>query len=124
MTAGPTQFDWTFAANATTPAQQVLHLGNAGSDTTTQFAVSVNVPWLTVTPANGTLPGDITLTADPTNVTNGNYESGTVTVVLPASGNTPEQTLVIPVSLSKGFDPTNPKRQTPQFRIFAPVTIR
>jgi hypothetical protein len=124
MTAGPTQFDWAFPADATTPAQQVLHLGNAGSDTTAQFAVSVNVPWLAVTPGNGTLPGDITLTADPTNVSNGNYESGTVTVLLPAASGTPEQTINIPVSLSKGFNPSNPKGQTPQFKIFAPVTVR
>ena len=124
MTAGPTQFDWQFAADATTPEQQVLHLGNAGSDTTAQWSASVNVPWLTVTPASGTLPADITLTADPSSVTNGNYEKGTLTLVLPPAGDVLTQTISIPVSLSKGFNFANPKGNTPQFKIYTPITAR
>jgi hypothetical protein len=124
MTAGPTQFDWSFAADATTPEQQVLHLGNAGSDTTVQWSVSVDVPWLTVTPASGALPADLTLTADPSSVTNGNYEKGIVTLVLPPAGNVLTQTLSIPVSLAKGFNYANPKGNIPQFKVFAPITAR
>ncbi len=124
MTAGPTQLDWTFAADATTPAPQVLHLGNAGSDTSAQWVASNNAPWLSVSPASGTLPGDITLTADPSGVPNGSSLTGTVTIVLPASGNAPEQTINIPVSLSKGFNPANPKGQSAQFKVFTPITLR
>lgn len=124
MTAGPTQFDWQFAAGATTPEQQVLHIGNAGSDTTAQWTVSNNAPWLTVTPGTGTLPADITLTADPSSVPNGSYLTGMVTIVLPASGSAPEQTINIPVSLAKGFNPANPKGATVQFKIFTPITVR
>lgn len=124
MTAGPTQFDWQFAAGATTPEQQVLHIGNAGSDTSAQWVVSNNAPWLTVTPGTGTLPTDITLTADPSSVANGSYLSGMVTVVLPASGNVPTQTIDIPVSLAKGFNPANPKGATTQFKVSVPIVVR
>ncbi len=124
MTAGPTQFDWQFAAGAAATEQQVLHLGNAGSDTSAQWLVSNNAPWLTVTPGSGTLPADVTLTADPTNVPNGSYLTGMVTLALPPTGNAMTQTINIPVSLSKGFDFLNPKQQSPQFKVFMPITLR
>jgi uncharacterized protein (TIGR03437 family) len=49
---------------------------------TTQVATSTGGQWLTVTPANGSIPQNLTITATPTNLTPGSY-TGTVTVSSP-----------------------------------------
>ena len=79
LTAGPTQFDWQFAAGATTAQPQVLHISNAG-DGTLNWTATTDAPWLTLSAANGTGDADLTLTADPTSVPDGSYLGGTVTL--------------------------------------------
>lgn len=112
LTAGPTQFDWQFAADATTPQAQMLHVGNAGSGSA-NWTASTDAAWLTVTPSADVAPQDVTLTADPASIANGSYVTGTLTLTLPATGEEVTQTLSIPVSLSKDFDYGDPRPAPP-----------
>jgi hypothetical protein len=108
LSAGPTQFDWQFDAGATAAQSQILHVGNAGSGAAS-WTASTDAAWLTIAPTSGTTPGDVTLTVDPTKLTDGSYLSAMLTLTLSAGTGTTAQVLHIPVSASKGFSFINPR---------------
>jgi len=65
-------------------------------------------------------PSSLTLYADPTGLTPGLTYAALVTIVKPASGDSPEQSVNIPVSLSIG-DVWN---VNPAQKIYLPIIIR
>ncbi len=85
---------------STQPATLTLNLappaGKVGALDNTSFTTSTDKPYLTVTPASGTIPPGgtkLTVTADPTNLPPG-ANTGTVTVITSAT------TVTVPVSIS------------------------
>lgn len=102
LTAAPAQFSFSFAAGATAPAAQVVAIGNAGSGDL-NWTASVDAPWLSLSASSGAAPASVTLTADPASIPDGSALSATLTLVAPAQGGQPAQTLTIPVNLGKGL---------------------
>ena len=123
LIAGPTSFNFSFAKAATQVTTDTLYVGNAG-DGNVAWSLSVDVPWLTASPITGTNQTNVVLTSDPTGVADGSSLSGTLTLLVPASGSELTQTLKIPVSISKGFDFQNPTGFTPKFDSYLPLVIR
>ena len=123
LTAGPLQFDWNFAVNATTTISDVLHISNAGEGTL-NWTASADVSWLALSATSGTDAADVTLTADPSSLTNGSSVSGTLMLTSPAVGDVPTQTMQIHVSLSKGFDPLNPANFQQPIHVWLPLLSR
>jgi hypothetical protein len=124
LTAGPTQFGWQFAPDATTPEAQTLDIGNAGSGDL-NWTASTDAPWLSLSAANGTAPSSITLTANPSGVSNSSALQGTLTLVAPATSSNPTQTLTIPVGLSKGVNAyRGPLNDGPKWFRHLPIVVR
>lgn len=83
------------AGAAQGPAQQTLALAlNAGTANFTAAASSTG-NWLSLTPANGALPGNVTVSAAPGTLSPGSYQ-GAITVTVAGASNSP---LVVPVAL-------------------------
>lgn len=104
LTAGPTQFGWTFATDATTPQAFALNIGNAGSGDI-NWSISKDVSWLATDVVTGTNATNVMLTVDPAGLENGSSDMGTLTITVDGL---PEQTMDITVSYSKGFIFYNP----------------
>ena len=62
------------------------------------YTVTTTTPWLTVSPASGTAPGSVTVTASPSSLSTGNY-TGSVTVTSSVAG-------AAPVTISVAFSVT------------------
>jgi hypothetical protein len=75
------------------PAPQALNISAGGASTT--WAATSNQSWLTVAASSTLTPGTLTVTANPTGLTEGTY-SASVTLYVPGATNSP---LVIPVTL-------------------------
>jgi hypothetical protein len=124
LTVGPTQVGWQVNAGETLQQSAPLTIGNAGSGSL-DWTASEASPWLSLSINGGTVPdgGDpssLTLYADPTGLTPGLTYAALVTIVKPASGDSPEQNVNIPVSLSIG-DVWN---VNPAQKIYLPIMIR
>lgn len=117
LTAGPTQFGWSFAANATLPQSAIVHIANAGSGAL-NWTASKNVAWLTLSAASGSAPANLTLTANPSGVSNGSTLTGQVVI-----GDGGTQSVTIKVSLSKGVVVANPTGYTPKY-LYLPFVAR
>jgi len=91
--ATPTSLSFTAKQGSANPATQTLSLSNSGGGTLS-WSASDNAPWLTLSPASGSGPGAVTLTATTGTLTTSNY-SGTVT--LSATGAIP---VTIPVTFT------------------------
>ena len=92
LTASPTALNFNLPnTGANTSAQQSLSVTASGSSV--GFSATATAPWLTVSPGSASTPGTVTVTANATGLTAGNY---TGSVVL-APGGTP---VVVPVTLA------------------------
>jgi len=74
------------------PASQVLNISAGGASTT--WVATSNQPWLTVVASSTLTPGTLTVTANPTGLSEGTY-TATITLYAPGATNSP---LVIPVT--------------------------
>ncbi len=92
LTAGPTQFGWTFPAGATTIQTATLSIGNAGGGTV-NWAASSTAAWLTLSASSGTAPSSIVVTAHASGIPAGSdfmanirvSASGQPTITIPAT---------------------------------------
>jgi Domain of unknown function (DUF4082)/Viral BACON domain/Bacterial Ig domain/Putative binding domain, N-terminal len=92
--AAPSPSSLLFAAvPGAAPTSQVLNI-SAGGASTTWAVVTSNQSWLTSVASSTLTPGTLTVTANPTGLTEGTY-TGTVTIYAPGATNSP---LVIPVT--------------------------
>lgn len=121
LSAGPTQFAWSFASNTAPSQNGTLKLDNAGGGTLT-WKASTDAPWLQLSATQGTVPFTMTLTANPAGLGNDTAHSGHVIFTAPASGGQPTQTLSIPVSLAVGGSASNPPFWAA--KIYLPIIAR
>lgn len=122
LTAGPTQFGWSFVTGATSPQTSTLTLGNAGAGTLNWTAAS-DAPWLTLGASSGTTPDNIVVTANPTGIPAGTGLSGHITVTAPPTGNQPTQTITIPAGIVVGSLFDQPISYVPKY-VYLPIVLR
>jgi hypothetical protein len=105
LTTGPDQVGWQVGAGSTQVQSAAISIGNAGSGTL-DWTASSSAPWLTLDASSGSVgtgdPSILTASADPSGLASDTIYSADITIYVPASGSTPEQKVVIPVSLSIG----------------------
>ena len=93
-----------FAATVgSNPANQIISLGNSGSGTL-NYTLSADAAWLTVAPASGQAPQNLSLSVDVTGLASGVY-TGTITIDAPSAVNNPVR---IPVYLTIGSGGPSP----------------
>jgi len=94
--ASPTSLTF-FGATGATPGTQSVTLSNQGTGQLSWTANS-NAAWLTISPTSGSTPAPTSVSADPTALSNGQYE-GAVTISAVGASNNP---LIVPVTLNVG----------------------
>jgi uncharacterized protein (TIGR03437 family) len=79
LAASPNSLSFTQAIGAPAPAATSIQI-SAANGPNTNFTVSSNSSWLTVSPTAGSTPGSISVSVTAANLTQGNY-SGQITIV-------------------------------------------
>jgi uncharacterized protein (TIGR03437 family) len=109
VTLNPTSLTFSTAVNApTAPQSQTIAVASGGTPiayTTSTSVTGGGANWLSVTPASGTTPGNLTVSIDQTKFTTANTYTGTVTVTAPGAANTPV-TLQVTVNVAAPPTPT------------------
>jgi hypothetical protein len=91
----PVSMSFTGQAGGANPASQTLNVSNTGAGVL-NFTAAANQPWLTVTPASGTAPAALTISANTAGLAAGTY-NGSVTISAATATNSP---LSVPVTLT------------------------
>lgn len=94
ITAQPSSFSLTYRPGGDPPLAQALHISSAQNLTFTT-SISPQEAWLSVD-SDGTTPGTLDVTVDPTGLTTGQY-TASILVSAPGAANSP---LVVPVTLN------------------------
>ncbi len=99
LTVGPDQVSFWVAEGTTALQTTTVAVNNVGEG---EFTVTVaeNVPWLSVSPAGGSTPLQLTLTADPAYLEPGQVLSAELVITGDAGSGT--QAVVVPVSFGMG----------------------
>jgi hypothetical protein len=122
---GPLQVSWQVNAGSTSQVMAEISIGNAGSGSL-DWTASENAPWLTLSATNGSIAAGedadtLTLTANPSGLEDGQSYSTLLTITKPAAGETPEQTVTLPVTISVGDVWMQP---TLDYELFLPIIIQ
>ncbi len=107
LSVGPQQIGWQVAVGTTQLQTAALSISNTGDGVLT-YTVGGNASWLSVTPASGTAPAVVALTADPTGLAGGTVRTTTLTITASGGAGQPDQIVTVPVRLvvgSAGNDP-------------------
>jgi hypothetical protein len=127
LTTGPDQVGWQVGAGSTQVQTAQISIGNAGSGTL-NWTASSSAAWLMLDTGSGSVgtgdPSIITASADPSGLANGTIYTANITIYMPASGSTPAQKAVIPVSLSVGNVRTTPPGHFTGRLLFLPMLKR
>ena len=129
LSAGPGQVGWQVPAGSTQVESSDISINNAGSGSL-DWTASKNADWLSLSTTSGSItadgdPATVALSADPTGLASGKTYSDQVTLTKPASGDDPEQKIIILVTLSVGdIWTTAPGTPSSGEMIFLPLVIR
>jgi Viral BACON domain len=103
LNATPLNLSFTYQSGGATPAAQTVNLSSSGG--ALSYSAAASAAWLTVTPASGNTPGNLSVAVNPTALATGTY-TGTITVTSTGASNSPQK---IAVTLGvTGTPPTNP----------------
>lgn len=104
LAVGPQSLGWSVASGTTQVQSATLSVANAGGGTL-GFGAASSAAWLSPTPNGGNAPNVLTVTADPTGMTDGTTLIAEIVLTVNAD---PSQVVHVPVSLSMGnvFDAT------------------
>ncbi len=91
----PTSLAFSGVQGGSNPATQALNITNSGGGTLS-WTASSNAAWLTLTPASGTAPSTVTVSASISGLSAGTY-NGTITITATGATNTPQ---TVPVTLT------------------------
>jgi hypothetical protein len=124
LTAGPGMVGWQVPTGATAQQYEQVKIANAGSGSLT-WTASEDASWLSLGKTGGTIAeGDeaasLVLIASPAGLASGRSYSTDLILTKPATSDSPEQTLTIPVTLSIGAV----RKETPNWSIFLPILRR
>jgi Viral BACON domain len=127
LTTGPDQVGWQVGEGSTQVQSAPISIGNAGSGTL-DWTASSSASWLTLDATSGSVdtgdPAILTASADPSGLAGGTIYSANITIYVPASGSTPAQKAVIPVSLSVGDVRATPPGHFSGNYLFMPLLQR
>jgi uncharacterized protein (TIGR03437 family) len=89
LTVSPTTLTFTHTLGGAAPAAQTISIGSSASTLNWSAAAATSTGnWLTVSPANGTTPGTVSVTANGAALSPGIY-NGTVTIASPSATGSP-----------------------------------
>ena len=100
LAVAPSSLAFSATAGAANPAAKTLSVTNTGGGSLS-FTASDDAPWLSVSPASGTAPRDLSVSVDTAGLAPGNH-SATVTVTSTGTQGSPKQ---IPVTLTVAAAP-------------------
>jgi hypothetical protein len=112
LQVAPAALSFQFANGETAAKSSPLNLDNSGTGTLAWSATS-NATWLTLSAADGAVPGSVMVTASPTGLAANMLHQATITLKGTSEGN-PDQVLLIPVEASIGNSFANPTGKTPE----------
>ena len=112
LQVAPAALSFQFANGETVAKSSPLNLDNSGTGTLAWSATS-DAGWLTLSAADGAVPGSVTVTASPTGLAANMLHQATITLTGTSAGN-PDQVLLIPVEASIGNSFANPTGKTPE----------
>ncbi len=126
LSVSPQQVGWQIDAGVTALQTYDIQINNSGGSSSMAWTASSDQPWLQLSAAGGTVDdvngqSVVTLTADPAGMLPGQSRLAHVTVTKPAGGGTPQQVLVIPVSLVMGDVMDSAPQAFTGFKIYMPV---
>jgi uncharacterized protein (TIGR03437 family) len=98
VTATPATLNFSYVIGTTAPAAQSVSLSASGAAAFTT-TVSQNTSWLSVSPASGTTPAALTVNANPTGLSAGNY-TGTIAINSPSSVSTPAASVTVNLTVT------------------------
>jgi len=102
----PTSLSFSAQQGGSNPAGQTLNISNTGGGTLSWSATD-NAAWLTLSPANGTGNGTLTLSASTAGLTAGNYSA-----IVTLSGNSGVTNKSVPVNFTVTAPPPPPPQPT------------
>ncbi|MBI3968333.1 MAG: hypothetical protein HY329_22065, partial [Chloroflexi bacterium] len=120
LSAGPTDINWHVAAGTTQLQTAMVQVTNPGTGALSYTATS-DQPWLTVTPASGTAPGQLTLAANPAGLPSPSVNTATVQLRAPGVEGAPEQMVNVRVRLTVGDVFSTPPGTSPSTAPPAPT---
>ncbi|NWG32621.1 MAG: hypothetical protein HXY29_14185 [Rhodocyclaceae bacterium] len=91
---GPSSLFFAFAVGGSNPAPQNISLSSSGAPL--NFTVSTSASWLSASPPNGTTPGNLSVSVNPSGLGIGTF-NGSVTITAAGAGNSP---VTVPVTLT------------------------
>jgi PKD repeat protein len=112
LSVTPASLSFSATAGGASPASKTLSVANSGGGTLS-FTAADDAPWLSVTPASGTAPRDLTVSADVSGLAAGTY-TGKVTVTSSGSSGSPKD---VPVTFT-----VDPAAATPTLAV-SPSTL-
>jgi len=86
IAAAPSNLSFTYQTGGATPAAQPVNLSSSSG--AISYTVASSAAWLTATPASGSTPGSLSVSANPSGLAAGTY-SGTITVTASGASNSP-----------------------------------
>jgi hypothetical protein len=92
LAVAPASLSFSATAGGSPPASRTVDVTNAGAGTLS-FTASDDAPWLTITPASGTAPQALTVTANQAGLAAGNH-SATITVTAAGASGSPKTVAV------------------------------
>jgi Viral BACON domain len=102
LSASPLSLSFTFQAGGTTPAAQTV---NVTGSSALSYTAATSAGWLSVTPASGNTPGNLSISVNPAGLAAGTY-SGAVAITAAGASNSPQK---VAVTLAvTGTPPANP----------------
>jgi uncharacterized protein (TIGR03437 family) len=95
----PATLNFTYNIGATAPTAQTVSLSSSGGNAAFTATVSQNTSWLSVSPASGSTPTQLTVNANPTGLGAGNY-TGTIAITSPSSASTPAASITVNLTVT------------------------
>ncbi len=94
LIVNPANLTYAYQIGGSTPAAQALALTSSGS--AANYTTATNATWLSVSPASGTTPGNLSISVNPSGLAAGTY-TGNVTITSAGASNSPK---TVPVTFT------------------------
>lgn len=101
LSADPVQLVWHLPSGTTDVQTALLSITNSGGGNL-QWTATTDATWITLSAAGGTAPASITVSVDPTGMTEGSIRTANIVVNVAGGEGQAAQSITIPVTLALG----------------------